>query len=493
MNYLRPLPANEESYFAPEWYQSDAFGLIKVLPDGRIFVNGGCDGKVRLDNEVIYSYELVGPKPVIGGDTYGAAAWFEDKLYFGGWVIAPVTYDKNSGKISRQEKYAHVHFFDPKTNEIKLIMKDSLHEPERWAGEVSDLLTDDMNKLLWIFRGDGHEKLGLYTFDGKSVKLFNDYPALKGAVYLDHLIAMAQNTKYGYVENNIFLVNLRNFSVKKKSFASFPTRLTSDIDLENTMQSSWCGSISVIANRVYVGTENSLVIGDPTGTYKLSPENMAYMLFVNSNTQYVLGWRCRPCYIGSGALIPLNPFDNNTSTLRPTNPAVLLLIGENVARVVAVAPFISAVECDGNYVYVAVSDAPYEVSEFNPYRTSRPRVIRISTEEILRNNPPVHICMWNGEYDPLGYKKWNWGPSGNGIRGWIGGIPLTGYRNSGLIINMNKANTLYISEYDFNTNYGITKYNLHEGRNFIDLSSYKSFVAFKLEKATKLKAYLGAH
>jgi len=486
------LPVNEEAYFKPEVYQSDAIGLIKVLPDGKIFINGGCDGKVRVNGEVIYNYELVGLKPVVGGDTYGTAAWLEDKLFFGGWVIAPVIYNRETNIISRREKYAHIHSFDPKTYKIDLVMKDSIHDDERWAGEVSDLVADDMNNLLWVCRGDGHEHLGLYIFNGKSVRLFNDYPALKGTIYTDCLITVAQNTKYEHVQNYILLVNLRNFSTKKISFSNFPTRLTSDIDNENIMQSSWCGSIFVVANRVYFGTENSLIIGDPTGVYRLSPENVAYMLFVNSNVQYVLGWRCKPCYIGSGALVPLNPFDNNTLTLRPTNPAVLLLLKENMAKIVLTAPFISAVDCDGTYVYVAVSDAPYETWIYNPYRISRPRIIKLPIEKVLNGSSPIHICLWSGNYDPAGYKKWDWGPQVNGVRGWIGGIPLMGYRNAEAVFILKKTNVLYVSEYDFNYHYGVTKYHLSEGRNAVDLSSFKGFVALKFEDSAEVKAYLSA-
>lgn len=489
---MKYLPVNEEVYFKPEVYQSDAFGLIKVLPDGKIFVNGGCDGKVRVNGEVIYNYELVGPKPVLGGDTYGAAAWLEDKLFFGGWVLAPVIYDRETNTISRQEKYAHVHSFNPKTYEINLIMKDSIHNKEEWAGEVSDLIADDMNNLLWICRGDGHKHLGLYTYDGKTVNLFNDYPALKGTIYLDNLIAIAQNTKYEHVQDNILLVNLRDFSVKKILFSSFPTRLTSDVDNENIMWSSWCGSIFTLANRVCFGTENSLIFGDPVGAYGLSPENIAYMLFVNSNVQYVLGWRCKPCYTGLGVLVPLNPFDNNTLTLRPTNPAILLLIKENMAKILMTAPFISAVDCDGSNIYIALSHAPYEAWKYNPYRTSRPRIIKLPIEKVLSNSPPLHICLWSGNYDPMGYKKWDWGPVANGVRGWIGGIPLMGYRKTEIIVKLRETNTLYVSEYDFNAHYGITKYYLNEGRNTLDLSSFKGFVALKFEKATELNAYLSA-
>jgi len=67
-----------------------------------------------------------------------------------------------------------------------------------------------------------------------------------------------------------------------------------------------------------------------------------------------------------------------------------------------------------------------------------------------------------------------------------------GYRKTEIIVKLRETNTLYVSEYDFNAHYGITKYYLNEGRNIIDLSSFKGFVALKFEKATELNAYLSA-
>ena len=91
----------------------------------------------------IYDYDLVGPGPHSGGDTYNASATVDEYIYFGGWVHAPATYRGRSGRgatIGFENKYSHVHEYDTSSDKLRLVWKESMHHPEEWVGEVSEII-----------------------------------------------------------------------------------------------------------------------------------------------------------------------------------------------------------------------------------------------------------------------------------------------------------------------------------------------------------------
>ncbi len=164
--------------YGPEWGSGGIFGL--KYHRKMLYYTVAFDGEahfVKDYDEQIYKFQMVGKGPTAGGDTYNAVAAVDEYLYFGGWVHAPASF--KNGKVDFTNKYAHVHEYNIDDDYLKLIWKDSIHHPSKWAGEVSDIIYDPYEDRLLIARQDGDEHLGVYSIDRSSgeEKILNEAPA----------------------------------------------------------------------------------------------------------------------------------------------------------------------------------------------------------------------------------------------------------------------------------------------------------------------------
>ncbi|MEM0457738.1 MAG: DUF2139 domain-containing protein, partial [Sulfolobales archaeon] len=87
MSLIERIPKTFQPSYAPEWGSGGVFGL--KYHRGVLYFTLAFEAEsffIERDYQQRYKYDLVGPQPVSGGDTYGAVEAVDEKIYFGGWV-----------------------------------------------------------------------------------------------------------------------------------------------------------------------------------------------------------------------------------------------------------------------------------------------------------------------------------------------------------------------------------------------------------------------
>ena len=464
--------------YGPEWGSGGIFGLKYYR--GILYYTLAFEAEshfIGRERHRIYRFELVGSQPVSGGDTYNAVDTVDEKIYFGGWVHAPAIYKGRSSKglatISFRNKYSHVHEYDVENDDIKLLWKESIHDEEKWTGEVSDIIYDPYGDRLLLARGDGHVNLGIYSLDRRNgrISMISNKPVLRGSLYLDHAcfgVHVFPTGTYG-----IECVDLIEKGIKTRMFNQEDKKA---IDRGKVLYPLMGDAISAYG-RFFLFVRGGVYVGNPIDEL-IEPLKFIRLMDFGINAYGPLRTVAKP--LGGGILIAYNTYTNsvfyhdNPNIVRSINtivgPSVLLYITPPIVRIIgAYGARITGIERIGNKLILATNTmanlAQYDAL---PYDMGYRGFLLENISDLLSRSPPV-------TYTIPGYLV------GDRV---FGGIPLHGYKYPRLIVYSSKNNTLTIYSYNLTLSPMDAEedgYNLHNGRNIIDLDMFKGLIiSFKL-------------
>jgi hypothetical protein len=428
-------------------------------------------------DEQIYNFRMVGKGPVSGGDTYNAVEVVDDYLYFGGWVHAPAIF--KNGKISFKNKYAHLHEYNIEDDSLKLLWKDSIHKPTKWAGEVSDIIYDPYEDRLLLARQDGDENLGIYAIDresGEEEKLSNT-PSLKGEILHDSVF-FASSDNFGKGLEKII-----SFDLIDKKWSDFNVENLPSLDGENVMVNS-VGDVAALYNRLFIFTRGGIIIGNPLSGEKFK----AARLFDFFTFQSPM--RSNALYINGGVLVAYNAHHDAIYTVKSvedkirytlTNaivaPTLLVYITPPQIKIVAsMGARVTSMETVGDKIVMGTNTTPnLGAGDDIPYDSGH-RSFSIINMDVLQSSPPPVSISIPLELISLVMQKTK--------HHNFGGIPLDGYKNPEMVIYASKTNRLTISEYDLSLPLDESykdNFTLIPGKNRIDLQSFSGIISFSLK------------
>ncbi len=473
--------------YGPEWGSGGIFGL--KYHRGVLYYTVAFEAEayfIREDSVKTYGFEKVGSPPTSGGDTYNAVDAVDDLIFFGGWVHAPAKYVLENGrrKINFENKYSHVHVYNISEDTIDLLWKDSVHEKEKWAGEVSEIIYDPVNDRLLLARGDGMENLGIYSLDYKTRKItrLTNKPVLKGTLIREH--ACFNVHIFGFTgTESIQCIDLVSGKIRVHSIPRGGERVVDGGSVEAPMT----GAMASCYGRLFDFVRGGLFIGNPAD----EEEPMCFLRLFDFVASGYGPLRTKAVNIGGGILVAYNAFTH--AVLRPSNefeqmikkglntivgPSVLVYITPPSARIVGVfGARITSIEKVGGSIVLGVSnDANYMWYDATPNDTGTKSFVVLPDSMLAKTPPPVTYSVYGWM---ISNKHW-------------GGIPLYGYKEPRLVINASKKNTLEIHEYDLSippAGSVVEKISIDEGKNIIDLKSCRgAIVSFRLAgEDTKLR------
>ncbi|MCI4437082.1 MAG: DUF2139 domain-containing protein [Ignisphaera sp.] len=472
--------------YGPEWGSGGIFGLKYhrgVLYYTLAFEAVAHFIRLREGYTRRYRFELVGPLPTSGGDTYNAVEAVDDVIYFGGWVHAPAVYkgrEKGSmATISFVNKHSHVHAYSIAEDSVKLLWKESLHHETDWVGEISEIIYDEINDRLLLAREDGMVNLGLYQIDrrGGNYKQLSPKPALKGSILYDHACFDVLE-RWWVGANGIQCLDLVENRMKYIEFGDISKRSIDGGDV------FWpiTGVTASAYGRFFLFVKGGLFVGNPID------ESIEEVKFVRLLDFVKSGYNPRRTMakpVGGGILVAYNPFVENI--VRPTNeiekimfmasntivaPSLLLYITPPTVRIVgAFGARITGIEVVGDEILLAcdtmANSGRYDAQPIDAgYRS----ILSIPTSILNSPPPPIRITVRGEQVD-------------NKV---FGGIPLAGYREAKLVIQSTKSNKITIYEYDLSLpplQATSDRETIAPGKNVIDLHRYgNSIVSFKLDE-----------
>ena len=465
--------------YGPEWGSGGIYGLkyYRELLYFTLAFEGEAHFIKDFDAQT-YNFQLVGKTPTSGGDTYNAVETVDEYLYFGGWVHAPAVYEKR--RISFVNKYSHLHEYNIDDDYIKLLWKDSIHHPTKWAGEVSDIIYDPYNNRLLLAREDGDENLGIYALDRDSgnVEKLRDEPTLKGELLHDSIFFASGDNFTTGIQNILCLDIIEN------KWRTFSLTFSKAIDGGKVFMPS-IGDVAAAYNRFFVFVRGGIIVGNP-----LNGEKFSYARVLDFFT-FQSPMRSNVLYVNGGLLIPYNAHhdaiykprgfeDKIKSAFSNTivAPTLLLYITPPMVKIVGVfGARITSMEKIGDKILIATDTAPnVGAQDATPFDTGYRGFSVIGEDSLQRNSPPVTISIPLA-LPSLAMKKLK--------HNKFGGIPLDGYRDASLIFHSSKKNELKIYQYDLSLPLNQAteeKYEISSGKNIIDLSSFAGVVSFSLAK-----------
>ena len=484
--YIRNFPPR----YGPEWGSGGVFGL-KYYKDTLYFTLAfeGESHFINENQELIYNFELIGPGPVSGGDTYNAVDAVDDSIYFGGWIHAPVIPRE---KVERYRslvftnKYSHIHEYNINERKVKLIWKESLRHENKWAGEVSDIIYNPINDNLLIARADGHERLGIFALDreGRNITQISNKPALKGSMYFES--ACFDISSFGKIDGFQCL----DLTTHKVHIYSLPYDLRQiSVDGDGSIEYP-SGFAAQLYGRYFHFVKGGAFVGDP-----LDPgfEPMSFVRLFNFGKISLSPRRTNAIVIGGGLLVPFNsyveaainiPGDSNYNLASLLNysiaPSVLLYITPPQVRIVgSFGSRITSLEKVGSNVLLGYSTtANLGGNDVSLIDSGTRGIMSINEDIILHNNPPTTFRV---KGDIIGNTR-------------FGGIPLVGYKDKSLIINSSKENTLHVTEYLLGpppTVISQESFKIEKKKEIIDLGGYHGILSFRFENNdTKSKIQL---
>ena len=469
--------------YAPEWGSGGIFGLrsyrgtlyFTVAFDAVAYFFEGCSAAAT------YDFTLVGPPPTSGGDTYNAVETVDDLIYFGGWVHAPAVFKGRGGsgsEISFRNKYSHVHYYDLSERRVGLLWKDGLGDEYSWAGEVSEIVYDPVNDVLLVARGDGMQRLGVYSLDRRRgyARLLSSERSLKGAVFMDHICFSAQN-------DDMDLVGIQCYDMVEGRMARrVPVDLKShSVDGGGVLSPTPGPAVSAYSSYIQM-VKGGIVAGDPVN----GVEPMRFYRLLDFHRSVYGPLRTVALPLGGGIIVAFNSFTQHVIrredlygirgevlTGELVGPTVLVYISPPSARIVAsLGARVTSIEAVGTHLLIATN------TEANLLRYDSTLVdhgskgiLALDVDRIFGAAPPP--VTFNVKGNMVGSHE-------------FGGIPLEGYKEPVARIRASKSNRLTLKSYTLDLRgpeAESSTVELKEGLNIIDLSSYRgSIVSFKLER-----------
>ncbi|MFZ8782609.1 MAG: DUF2139 domain-containing protein [Desulfurococcaceae archaeon] len=472
--------------WGPEWGSGGAFGLTYY--HGVLYYTLSMEAEAHFihdsSDEVVYKFELVGPGPASGGDTYNAVEVVDNYIYFGGWVHAPAVFKGKRGFISEidfRNKYSHVHEYDIYEKRVRLVWSESIHHEYEWAGEVSVIIHDRVNDELLIGRADGHRNLGVYRVERRSGKstLVTTTPALKGALFLEYLcFDMQPNWLRG-------IDGVQCYDPYSKRVIEQPVSNWEEVSVDGYgVEHRFSGYAISAYTRYWDFFRGGVLVGNPLEP-EISPLQFIRLFDFGENPYGPL--RSNALELGGGVLAVFNSYTHGYLHARGENPeekskallynyiagpTVLVYITPPVARIVMVlGARVTSMTKMRDKILLGTNTAPNLGGlDATPVDVGVKSIIAVPEHALLTARSP-----------PLVFKV-----SGLAVRNrMFGGIPLTGYREPELRIHASKVNKLTIVEYDIGlpaSKLDTYTQSIREGLNKIDLSSFKHIVSFKLEQ-----------
>jgi len=465
MNILKRLCRYVPRY-GPEWGSGGIFGL--KYHRGVLYFTLAFEAKaffIADAYETIYDFSLIGKPPRSGGDTYNAVTAVDEKVFFGGWIHAPATYDRERRELSFVSKYSHLHAYDISNDRVELLWKEGAQHKTTWVGEVSEILYDEVEHRLLIARGDGFRNLGVYSYDLDNRKMLSltDSAALKGTIFLDHAVF----NQGGLFFNGLQCVDLDSGKILKVGIDKTEKASRDGAGIENPRI---LGNIGTTSMNIVVFVKGGIFIGNPVE----KTEKDAVMTFIRL-FDFPLS-QCSPfrtnCLpIRGGLLTAYNSLPDMLGLKRSVvMPTLLVFVAPPMVKIVGLfGARITSLEKFGSKILVASNTTP---------NTAKPiaidsgyREITVLNDDIIDRRPPAYHFTLRG--DIIKDKVW-------------GGFPLIGYKNASLKILTSKNNRLTVFEYDTELPATgeplLTKYYLKEGKNVIDLKGFHGITSLKFEK-----------
>lgn len=448
--------------------------------DGSMIVHEGHSGRVYVNGRLIYSYELIGRPPRAGGDTHAAMAWSKDLVFFGGWIKAPpgllISTDRTLARQDMREKYSHIHMVED-GGKISLLWSrkwDDKIPPNQWYGEVTDLLYDGHEDMLYFSRSDGHAELGLWRIslsNRKTEWIIKNKTVYKMEMKDDKIFATLFNPAHMEKSAIVIYDTLRGESRIVEEFEFV-------LDKEKKVSIARDGGqIVQLQNRLVAFYGGFFIVVDPyKDRYTLYPflevagseENA--MIPLAERPLYIPGLRTQKVYPFGVPIIAANPYEGSTEPLHKTTFGLLFRFDPVTPQIIASMGFVSGMATDGYNLYLGVSYANH--CPLYTYRSGDGGVHAIPLRDVFSKPwTPVRIWIYDGSYKN----------EESGLFGWFGGIPLKGFEVRKLRIYVSEDVKLDISEYSLLGNVIEEEVNLRNGWNTVDMNAFYDIVAFRLK------------
>lgn len=452
--------------YGPEWGSGGIFGLKYYR--GILYFTLAFEARAYFlmeGHETIYDFSLVGGSPRSGGDTYNVVAAIDENIFFGGWVHAPATYDKERRELSFVTKYSHLHAYDISNGGVELLWKEGAQQKTMWAGEVSEILYDEVGHRLLVARGDGFRNLGVYSYDldSREMSSLTGSAALKGTIFLDHAVF----NQGGLFFSGLQCVDLDSGKILKFGLDGTEKSSRDGVGIENPRI---LGSIGTTSMNVAVFVKGGIFLGNPLGSLESEPL-MTFVRVFDFPLSQCSPFRTNCLPIRGGLLAAYNSIPDMLGLKRSVvMPTLLIFVAPPMVKVVGVyGARITSLEKFGSKILVASNTTPNTAKPIA--MDSGYREITVLNDDIIDRKPPAYHLALRG--DIIGDMLW-------------GGLPLTGYKNAILKIVASKSNKLTVFEY--NTELPVageplsTNYQIKEGKNIIDLKGFHGMISFKFEK-----------
>ncbi len=379
-----------------------------------------------------------------GGDTYNAVASIDNYIYFGGWVHAPVKYLREGllGRLDFTNKYSHVHRYDIDEHKIELVWREGLGSPDKWAGEISDIIYDPLENRLLLPRGDGMERLGVYMVepgprDGNKAVELSDRPCLKGAIYYDY--ACFDISRWDRIRGfQCYDLVERKWSIVEE--IQYPLRAVDGEPVEKTH----VGHVNAVAGKLVFFVKSGMLIAEPF------EEEWGFARLLDFTDTHYTPSRTKPLVLGGGVLTAYSPYTHAVLFEKPgtpsphslrandvVGPSLLVYYTPPAPRIVAaLGARVTGLEALGDKILVATNTWANMGGRDASLIDHGYRSIVVLPQSILASPPPPVTIR----YRP--------GLHGRGV--W-GGIPLTGYREPVLRLRGIDSARVTIYEYDAGT------------------------------------------
>ncbi len=469
----------------PEWGSGGIFGL--KYHRGVLYYTLAFDAIshfVRDEGVETYRFELVGPAPVSGGDTYNAVEAVDGTIYFGGWVHAPATFVRvgnGLGLVSFRNKYSHVHAYDEFEHRVRLLWKEGAGRDDEWAGEVSEIIYNPVRDELLIARGDGTINLGVYSVDRSrgTAKRVTERAALKGAVLYEYACFDVLERQIKDVRGVLFTKAITGFQCVNVQSEEVVQTTLGDIARRSVDGApvSWpqTGPLASAYGRLFAFVKGGLFVGNPVDE---TQDPIRFVRLFDFGDSGYFSRRTVAKSIGGGVLVAFNSYSE--SVVRPTNqfeevvargtntivgPSVMLYITPPIAKIVFTAGArITSFEPVGDRLVIATNTMS-NTSRYNatPIDTGYRGFVIVPLSVIESRGTPVRFSV------PAYLVKDK----------TFGGIPLAGYRRPTLRVISDRSTSLYIYEYDLSLppqQAEVDRYEVKGKRDVIDLSGFGSSV-----------------
>jgi len=441
--------------------------------NGSFIVHEGHSGKIYMDGKLIYSFSLIGRAPRAGGDTHGAITWSRDLVFVGGWIKAPpgllVSTDRTLARQDMREKYSHIHTVD-ENGKVELLWYrkwDDKLPPNHWYGEVTDLLYDGHEDVLYFSRADGHAELGLwriYLSNRKVEWLIKNRTVYKMELKDDKIFATLFNP--AHMENSAIaiydMISNESRVIEEFEYVLEPGRKVS-VKRDG-------GQIVQIQNRLISFYGGAMIVSDP---YRDRHILYPFLEIVSPESErpiYIPGLRTQKVYPLGIPIIAVNPSEGLTEPALRTTFGLLIRVDPVVPQILSTTGFVSGMISDGEYLYLGTSYANH--CPAYTYRTGDGGIYAIPIKDLFTKPwTPIRIWIFDGEYIQ----------SSTGLSGWFGGIPLKGFTIKRLRIFVSQDVKMRIAEYNLLTKTSSDSIALSSGWNNIDLSQYYDIIAFSFD------------